>query len=105
MLRLIHRLRCPIPSLSIAWQIGLAAGGASALLGQAPAAPATRDAVILSLDAAVRRAMQKNEDIVIARSQVRGATAQRASARSAFMPQINSQTRYARTMRGPLDDM
>jgi outer membrane protein TolC len=59
----------------------------------------------LSLGAAVHRAMQRNEDIGIARSQVRGASAQRASARSAFLPQITSQSSYSRTLRGPFSDI
>jgi outer membrane protein TolC len=59
----------------------------------------------LSLGAAVQRAMQRNEDIGIARSQMRSAMAQRVQARSAFMPQITSQTSYSRTLRGPLSDI
>ena len=59
----------------------------------------------LSLDAAVRRGIQRNEDLGIARAQVRGATAQRGSARSAFMPHLTSQSSYARTLRGPLSEI
>ena len=75
----------------------------SALHAQAPSAKS--DTITLSLSAAVQRAMQHNEDIGIARSQIRGAAAQRSSARSAFLPQITSQTSYARTLRGPLSDI
>ena len=67
--------------------------------------PVKSDSMTLSLSAAVARAMQRNEDIGIARSQIRGAMAQRAQARSAFMPQITSQTSYARTLRGPLSNI
>ena len=105
MLRLIHRLQSPIASLSVVCQLALAVSGASVVVAQTPGATSSKDSIPLSLDGAVRRAMQKNEDIVIARSQVRGAVAQRASARSAFMPQITSQTSYTRTLRGPFDDV
>jgi outer membrane protein TolC len=105
MLRLIHRLQSPIASLSVVCQLALAVSGASVVVAQTPGTTSSKDSIPLSLDGAVRRAMQKNEDIVIARSQVRGAMAQRASARSAFMPQITSQTSYTRTLRGPFDDI
>jgi len=105
MLRLIHRLQSPIASLSVVCQLALAVSGASVVVAQTPGTTSSKDSIPLSLDGAVRRAMQKNEDIVIARSQVRGAMAQRVSARSAFMPQITSQTSYTRTLRGPFDDV
>src|SRR6185503_14305263 len=75
----------------------------SAIHAQSPSSKA--DTMTLSLGAAVHRAMQRNEDIGIARSQVRGASAQRASARSAFLPQITSQSSYSRTLRGPFSDI
>jgi len=97
MLRLIHRFHLPL-----AFAIAEIASVGSAVHAQAPSKP---DTIPLSLDAAVRRAMQHNEDIGIARSQVRGASAQRASARSLFLPQITSQSSYSRTLRGPFSDL
>ena len=93
--------------MPIRWALSVAiaatTGAASAVNAQAPSA--TADTMTLSLAAALSRAMQRNEDIGIARSQVRGASAQRASARSAFLPQINQQSSYTRTLRGPFSDI
>lgn len=101
MLRLNHR-HWPIRwALSVS--IAATTGAASAAHAQSPSAGP--DTMTLSLSAAVQRAMQRNEDIGIARSQVRGATAQRTSARSAFLPQINQQASYTRTLRGPFSDV
>src|SRR5262245_48174560 len=101
MLRLNHR------QLPIRWALSVSiaatTGAASAAHAQSPSAG--RDTMTLSLSAAVQRAMERNEDIGIARSQVRGASAQRASARSAFLPQINQQSSYTRTLRGPFSDV
>jgi len=49
--------------------------------------------------------MERNEDIGVARSRVRGASAQRAAARSVLLPQITSQSSYSRTLRGPFSDL
>src|SRR5262245_13085400 len=101
MLRLTHR-QLPIRwalSVSIAATIG----AASAAYAQSPSA--RPDTMALSLSAAVQRAMERNEDIGIARYQGRGPSAQRASARSAFLPQINQQSSYTRTLRGPFSDI
>jgi outer membrane protein TolC len=90
------------------WALSFAIAATTTFVGsfvhaQSPSAKA--DTMTLSLGAAVHRAMQRNEDIGIARSQVRGASAQRASARSAFLPQITSQSSYSRTLRGPFSDI
>ena len=105
MLRPIHRLHRPIASASVVGQLAFAAVASPVAVATAQNAPASPEPMALSLDAAVRRGMQRNEDLGIARAQVRGALAQRASARSAFMPQITSQTSYARTLRGPFSDI
>src|SRR5262245_3438575 len=93
--------------LPIRWALSVSiaatTGAASAVNAQSPSA--TADTMTLSLAAALSRAMQRNEDIGIARSQVRGASAQRASARSAFLPQINQQSSYTRTLRSPFSDI
>jgi len=68
--------------LPIRWALSVAiaatTGAASAVNAQAPSA--TADTMTLSLAAALSRAMQRNEDIGIARSQVRGASAARIGA-------------------------
>src|SRR5687767_13638930 len=103
--RLIHRLQRSNTFASVVRHLAFVALAAPAAVATAQNAPASQEPIALSLDAAVRRGMQRNEDIGIARAQVRGAMAQRASARSAFMPQITSQTSYARTLRGPFSDI
>ena len=100
--RLTHRPNRSHAS-SIVFAIVACAAVGSGMHAQAPSTKS--DTIPLSLDAAVRRAMQRNEDIGIARSQVRGAMAQRTSARSAFLPQLTSQTSYQRTLRGPFSDL
>ena len=105
MLRLIHRLQRSNTFASVVRHLVFVALAAPAAVATAQNAPTSQEPIALSLDAAVRRGMQRNEDIGIARAQVRGAMAQRASARSAFMPQITSQTSYARTLRGPFSDL
>ena len=101
MLRLINRsLR--LPGLPIAVAIVASAVTMPELGAQAPA---SGDSIALSLDDALRRGMERNEDIGVARSRVRGAGAQRSAARSVFLPQITSQSSYSRTLRGPFSDL
>src|SRR5688500_8325115 len=93
-------LRLALSSIAIAVVANVAA--VTALGAQTAAAG---DSVALSLDDALRRGMERNADIGIARSRLRGAGAQRAAARSVFLPQITSQSSYSRTLRGPFSDL
>ena len=105
MLRLIHTLQRASSSASVVGLLAFAAVAAPVAVAPAQSAPIAREPMPLSLDDAVRRGMQRNEDIGIARAQLRGAMAQRGAARSAFMPHLTSQTSYARTLRGPFSEI
>jgi outer membrane protein len=61
--------------------------------------PPRGDTIALSLPAAVEAAMARSEEVQTAQSQVAQATAQVKSARSALLPQINTQVAYTKTLR------
>lgn len=71
----------------------------------AGAAAQSPDSLPLSLNDAVRRAMQRNEAIGISRSEVRGATADKQALRSVFKPQLSSASNLQRTIRSPFSGL
>lgn len=78
----------------------VAAALAAALLpGAAAAQPAPSDTTPLSLREAVLRALEESEEVHLARAQASQASAQARSARSAMLPQVNTQIVYTKTFR------
>lgn len=57
------------------------------------------DTVALSLGAALDRALERSEEVRIARAQVEQADAEVSAARSQLLPQVNTQILYTRTLR------
>lgn len=57
------------------------------------------DTVALSLGAALDRALERSEEVRIARAQVEQADAEVSAARSQLLPQVNTQVLYTRTLR------
>jgi outer membrane protein len=80
--------------------VALAAAAPAALAAQegtAGAAGARGDTVGLSLDEAVRRALNESEEVRLARSQVELAETQVREARAGVYPQVNANLGYTRT--------
>ncbi len=71
--------------------------------GEAEKAVRQDTIVALSLDEAVRRALNQSEEIRLARSQMQLAEAQVAITRSQALPQINANLGYTRTFASPFD--
>lgn len=69
----------------------------------APAAAQVRsaapDRIALSLTQALDRALGRSEEVRLARAQLDQAAAQAQAARSAYLPQLNTQIAYTRTLR------
>ncbi len=90
-------------ALGVALGLPEGAAGQQAPVGQQAPRPTTAlasgDTVALSLAQAVGLALEKSEEIRLARAQVDAARAQVGSARSAMLPQINTQVTYTKTLR------
>ena len=72
---------------------------ALAVLPMAAAGQEPPDTVALSLTDALERALERSEEVRIARAQVEQANAEVAAARSQLLPQVNTQVQYTRTLR------
>lgn len=82
----------------------LVAGGVRAQEPEGAGAPTiAADTVVLSLEEAVRRALDESEEIRLARSQVDVVAAEAGSARSQRLPQVNANASYTRTFASPFD--
>lgn len=67
-------------------------------------AEAGADTVVLTVSSAVDSALARSEEVAAARARVAGASAQFRVARSAALPQINTQLAYTRTLRSVFQD-
>lgn len=72
---------------------------AGPLAAQVVGGAVSRDSVELSLGEALARALNRSEEVRVAEEQVRAASAQVRTARSALLPQVNTQVGYTKTLR------
>jgi len=78
--------------------LGFALASASAVVAQTPKQTTPSAPVALSLDDALKIAQQQSQPVEIARSGVVRAAGGKAQARSQYMPQLNGQLGYSRTL-------
>jgi outer membrane protein TolC len=94
------RALVPIAGACIAIAAAQAAGAQTAA---AQTAAARVDSLDLSLDAALERALESSEEVMLARSQVDLAAARVRDAWSAALPQISGSAGYTRTVKSAFD--
>ncbi len=99
-----HPRRAPVAAALVL----LAAVGAAApaLDAQAvTAAPVSRDAIVLTLDEALRRAESSSEGVRIARAGVLRARGQQYQARSQLLPQLAGSLQYQKTIQSQFNEI